>query len=222
MHFAKLPLDKAALKVQEALLHDLKQDKTVLWFVSGGSNVKLAAQIMRDLLGYEEKLIVTLVDERYGPIGHKDSNWQQLLSAGFESGKATVYPVLQEGLSLQATARMFELTLQDSFDHADTVIALLGMGADGHTSGILPHSSATKPIHTLVVGYETKLYDRVTTTFAALKKLSIAFCLAYGPDKKAALLNLRDKNLPVEEQPAQILKDLKRVYVYNDQIEETK
>jgi 6-phosphogluconolactonase/glucosamine-6-phosphate isomerase/deaminase len=222
MHFLRESSDRGAKKLAEVLLHELKHGKTVLWFISGGSNIKVAVQVMHKLLGHEDKLIVTPSDERYGPLGHKDSNWQQLLEAGFEPCKATVYPVLQEGLSLQATARMFELTLHDCFVQADTVVALLGMGSDGHASGILPQSPATKATDALVVGYETRQYDRITTTFTALKQIDTAFCLAYGADKKPALLNLRDKKLPLDAQPAQILKDLNHAYVYNDQIEEKK
>ena len=222
MQFFKESVDEGAKKLCELLLHELKQDKTVSWFLSGGSNLKVATQIMHKLLGHEDKLIVTLADERYGPVGHKDSNWQQLLDAGFDPGNAVKYPVLQEGLSLQATARMFELTLQDCLTKADTVVALLGIGLDGHISGILPHSPATRPTDSLVVGYETDQYDRITTTFKALKKIDTAFCLAYGLGKKPALLNLRDKKLPLEEQPAQILKQIKQAYVYNDQVGETK
>jgi 6-phosphogluconolactonase/glucosamine-6-phosphate isomerase/deaminase len=174
---------------------------------------------MKTLLGHEQKLLVTLTDERYGPVSHADSNWQQLLEAGFYSGQAAVYPVLQDGLSLAATAQAFNKTLQDSFNQADVVIGQLGIGADGHTSGILPRSPAVQPAKALAIGYKTAQFDRISTTFTALKRLEYAYVFAYGQDKQPALQALKEKNLPLADQPAQILKLVQRAYVYNDQVE---
>ena len=35
-----------------------------------------------------------LTDERYGPVGHPDSNWSQLLQKGFDLPQAKLVPVL--------------------------------------------------------------------------------------------------------------------------------
>lgn len=218
MQFLNQPLSLATQKLGDTLLHDLKKGKTVLWMIPGGSNISVAVAVMKRLIGHETKLVITLCDERYGPVGHKDSNWQQLLQTGFKPGSATCYPVLQEGLSLAATSRMFELTLQDCFEKADSVVSFLGMGSDGHTSGILPRSSAAADISDLVTYYQTEQYDRITTTFTALKKATTTFCLAYGADKKAALGQLKSKQLTITEQPIQILKLLPAAYLYNDEI----
>ena len=216
----KQPLAHGQKALSELLLVELKNHKTVLWLISGGSNIEVAVAIMNDLRGFEKNLIVTLSDERYGPVGHAGSNWQQLLAAGFDHGKAQTYPVLQEGLSMAATARMFELTLSDCLDKADVVVGQLGIGTDGHVSGILPHSPATIDDETLVAYYVTPQFSRITTTFYALKQIDCVYSFVYGADKKDALETLALKKLSLAEQPSQILKNIKHAYVYNDQIGE--
>lgn len=172
---------------------------------------------MLRLHGREANLIVTLMDERYGPLGHADSNWQQLIGAGIDFGRAQAYPVLQEALDIEATTRMFELTLEDALQKADVVIGQFGMGNDGHTAGILPASAAVSA-EGLAVHYHTETFDRITMTFEALKRVDLAYCFAYGKDKAAALKQLHTKKLSLTKQPAQVFKQLPQVYLYNDQI----
>ncbi|GAC1386795.1 MAG: hypothetical protein NVS1B7_7160 [Candidatus Saccharimonadales bacterium] len=218
MQIINQPLPVAQYQLIESLLHALKQDKTVLWLISGGSNIQVAVNTMERLSGYDEKLHIMLLDERFGPVGHEDSNWQQLLEAGFSASQAVLYPVLQPQLDYPITIQTYAANLRSCFKSVDVVIGLLGMGADGHTAGILPRSPACEPTDQLVVSYQTAEYIRITTTFAALQHIDIAYCLAYGENKKDALIQLRDLELPLAEQPIQILKQLKQAYVYNDQV----
>jgi 6-phosphogluconolactonase/glucosamine-6-phosphate isomerase/deaminase len=53
-------------------------------------------------------------------------------------------------------------------------------------------------------------------TPAALKKVSTAYVFAFGDSKKEALKSLRDQDLPIDKQPAQILKSLPEAYLYTD------
>jgi len=53
----------------------------VLWLVPGGSNIPIAVEAMdmirKEMSGLSLKyLTITLSDERYGSVGHKDSNWK--------------------------------------------------------------------------------------------------------------------------------------------------
>ena len=206
MQFLRQTAEEGLKTLVAALIEPLQQQQTVLWLVPGGSNIKVAVAAMAQLKGYENKLSITLTDERYGHVGHPDSNWQQLLDAGFDSGQAKLYPVLRPDLDLQQTAEAFGRTLQDLFTQTDVIIGQFGIGADGHISGILPHSRAAIETADYAFGYVTPSFKRVTTTFSAIKKTTQAFCFVYGEDKQAALTALRDQQLPLEDQPAQILK----------------
>jgi 6-phosphogluconolactonase/glucosamine-6-phosphate isomerase/deaminase len=88
-----------------------------------------------------ERLTVTLTDERYGPVGHADSNWRQLATAGFDLPGATMLPVLK-GLDMPSTVAEFAAVLKHHLSAADFALGFFGIGADGHTAGILPGSPA--------------------------------------------------------------------------------
>jgi 6-phosphogluconolactonase/glucosamine-6-phosphate isomerase/deaminase len=71
-----------------------------------------------------------------------------------------------------------------------------------------------------VAGYDAGNFTRITLTPPALRQIAVAFAFVYGKSKFEALQNLHDNDLPLDEQPAQILKQLNESYVYNDQIGE--
>ena len=114
------------------------------------------------------------------------------------------------------------------------------MGADGHTSGILPGSpSALIAAETLAMNfhksepnspgspnsfatdqplasaYDWSDYQRITTTLAVLAQLDEAVLYACGETKWPMLKRLRD-DVPVVDMPVQLLKQVKLVTVFTD------
>lgn len=212
-------IDKGLEDLSRRLIQELKENKNVLWLVSGGSNIVSAVKVMTAIP--EElhmQLTIMLVDERYGDVGHNDSNYQQLLNTGFKVGDAIFLSVLESGLTLDETVARYKSMAGQAFEEADTVIALLGLGADGHIAGILPNSPASYEAEKYVVGYEADPYQRLTLTFPALRRISAAYVYAYGKSKLTALQTLKSEELTLEEQPAQILRQLPEAFIYNDQV----
>ena len=123
----------------ERLVRELAAGKQVLWLVSGGSNIPASAQIMDNIPhDLSHNLTVMLVDERYGKLGHEESNWAQLMSAGFHSDEAKLLPVLQAGLSFEQTIERYSEITKVALANNEIIIAQLGIGPDGHIAGILP------------------------------------------------------------------------------------
>jgi len=204
--------------IAERLQRELASGQRVLWLVSGGSNVPACVTVMQRLPAeLTPGLSITLCDERYGVVGHADSNWDQLEQAGFDGKQAHLLPVLEGDLSLEATAARYTKLVEAALTQADSIVAQLGMGADGHIAGILPGSAAVSA-RGLVCGYQAPPYQRLTLTFPALRQLTAAYVLAFGAAKHQALRDLQAKALPLDQQPAQILKELTEAYIYNDQI----
>jgi 6-phosphogluconolactonase/glucosamine-6-phosphate isomerase/deaminase len=209
-------------KLTDRLAAELRTGKKVLWLVSGGSNVPVAVAAMKALRAADlQNLTISLCDERYGRERHMDSNLFRLEQAGFKPGAAKLIGVLQDSLSLEDTADAFDKKIGDAFDAADVVIAQIGMGADGHIAGILPKSAAAEINDRMAVSYDGGLHKRITLTPHALLRVDAAYVFAYGAEKRKALIILRDQAVPMREQPAQLLKQLKEVYVFNDQIGDT-
>jgi len=191
----------------------LQTGKTVLWLVPGGSAIKIAAKVAKQLRPPLNGLTVTLTDERYGPAGHHDSNWLQMLETGLLLPGATLQPVLN-GKSLSQTVNHYNQTLRDDLKQADFSIALAGMGPDGHIFGIKPGSPAINASED-VVGYEWNDYVRITPTLKMIKSLDEVVIYAVG-EEKWPQFELLSKDINPSGQPAQLLKQLKKVIIFTD------
>lgn len=204
--------------LRDRLIRDLEHNKRLLWLVPGGSNIPLTVSVMGQLPDdLTAKLTIMLTDERYGAVGHADSNAQQLDNAGFWPKQACVIPVLQEGLDIFETTKQYESNFQHVANKADVIIGQFGMGADGHIAGLLPGSPAVSSAG-YAASYHTGQYDRITLTPKALLRLTCAYVFALGNEKHAAINALGTRETDIAEQPAQLLKQLPEAYIYNDQL----
>lgn len=192
----------------------LRAKQRVLWLVAGGSAIAVAVEVAKRLQGVPlEGLAVTLTDERYDVVGHKDSNWQQLMDAGFVLPGAHLVPVLN-GATPQATAAKFDDLLHTALGNATYRLGLFGIGPDGHTSGILPHSPAADATG-YAIDYESDPYRRVTSTAPAIARLDEAVVYAMGEAKRPVLAALLEDQ-PLADHPAQALKAVPRLTIYSD------
>lgn len=215
-------IEAMATRISDAL----NAGRKVLWLVCGGSNISVAAKAMERIrvrtVGENISLLtVGLTDERYGSVGHKDSNWQQLVDANVNLAKVSLMPVLI-GKSLEATvdefAKNLDAKIRSLHANGGLVIAMFGMGADGHTSGILPNTEAAES-EELVSGYKSGPYIRITTTFKAIEQFDVAYAFVFSSGnttKEIAMKRLIHEDLDLEEQPAQILKKLPEANLYTD------
>jgi 6-phosphogluconolactonase/glucosamine-6-phosphate isomerase/deaminase len=199
----------------ESISGSLDKGEKVLWLVAGGSAIGIAVAAAERLKNLKnvKLLTVTLTDERYGKPGHPDSNWQQLKDKRFELPGARLLPVLQGG-DFEATAKSYAKMLNQELDAADYSVALAGMGPDGHIFGIKPGSPAVdSPAD--VVAYKWDDYQRLTPTFNLINRLDEVIVYAMGAEKHKQFEDL-EKDIPAIEQPAQYLKKLNKVTIFND------
>jgi 6-phosphogluconolactonase/glucosamine-6-phosphate isomerase/deaminase len=205
-----------AKKISSILL----ENKSVLWLICGGSNLPIAVEILQAVresvsAGQLQRLTVMQTDERYGPVGHADSNWQQLLDLGFNLKGLASFPILKN-LPLEQTALEYSIIADKVFSESNSIIGQFGLGTDGHIAGILPHSIATKDGNRSVVGYESRPFVRLTLTPPMLQKISVSYVFVFGESKREAVTNLQTKELSLGDEPCQILKKMKEVYFYSD------
>lgn len=214
----------------------------VLFLASGGSTAAIAADVCGALRsrfvldpGIPARfLTVSLVDERFGLEGHPDSNWRLLLEKGLRPEDMRTMPILAgasgraEGLE-DATDR-FDAFLADAAARADRgelfIAGLFGIGSDGHTAGILPESPASEisagpPCAgcrlPFASGYRSTPFSRITVSPAFFPHIGFAAVYAAGSGKWPVLENLQ-KELPVRDQPAQLLKLAKETLIFSDRI----
>jgi 6-phosphogluconolactonase/glucosamine-6-phosphate isomerase/deaminase len=234
MHYIHASKQEAAEALAEQLSASLREGK-VLWLLCGGSNISLsvaAMHMLRSTLAKQgpsslsgnlldtllNNLTIALTDERYGPVGHSDSNWQQLIDSGFMLEKVTTIPVLSNK-SLKETVEQYNKKIEVAFANHRVVLAQFGIGGDGHIAGVLPHSEGVLDTN-LICAYGSLPYVRITLTLAAFKNISIAYALVFGASKREVVKRLQTENISLEEMPSQILKQIPEAYLYTDQVEE--
>ncbi|MGH7249519.1 MAG: 6-phosphogluconolactonase [Minisyncoccia bacterium] len=198
------------------ILEKIKQGKKVLWFATGGSSTKAGIETAKIISEYPHRnLTVTLTDERYGPVGHPDSNWAKLTAGGFNLLEATVIPILT-GENRSVTSQEFNIKLKEALKRADYKIGLFGVGADLHTAGILPGSPALDS-NEFVSDYKSETFERITITPRVIRALDEAVVFAQGREKEPALEKIfssSENHLSTKDAPAQILKEVPLLTVF--------
>jgi len=207
-------IEEAADFISASILNQLKLNKKVLFLISGGSCIPVTVRIAEIIQDYPYKdLTIMLMDERYGDVGHPDSNWYQLMQKGFDLPNAKLITTLT-GDDRIVTTKKFSERLGEELEEAEYKIGLFGIGRDGHTAGILPGSEAVDS-QELADTYITPTYSRITMTFKAIEQLDEAVVFAQGEEKWEVLENLQ-KDIPLDVQPSQILKKVPSLTIFTD------
>jgi 6-phosphogluconolactonase/glucosamine-6-phosphate isomerase/deaminase len=207
-------IDDCADFISSSILKQLKSNKRVLFFVTGGSSIAVCVKISEIIKkSSHHNLTIMLTDERYGPINHPDSNWYKLIEAGFSLPEARLIPILT-GDTHDITTKKFNIILNQEFENAEYKIGLFGVGIDGHTAGILPETIAVNSPN-LASGYNTSTFSRITITPLAIEKLDEAIVWIQGKTKWQILKDL-ENDINIAKQPAQILKKVPLLTIFTD------
>ena len=118
------------------------------------------------------------------------------------------------GEDRDATATAFAALLKGRLAAAEYRLGFFGIGPDGHTAGILPESPAVAAAG-LAAAYDAGAFQRLTMTPRAIAQLDEAVVYAVGEAKWPVLDNL-DRDVAVALQPAQSLKQVPALTIFND------
>ncbi len=209
----------ATKAIASGLDRALANNMKVLWLVSGGSNIPIELDILGRLQhATAENLTITLADERFVDQDSPDSNWRQLLDDGLGRAPVTLLPVIKDhSLSLRGAAANFAKRLGDTLELADVVIGQFGIGEDGHTAGLLPHSPAVDEGEKLAVGYKGRDFSRITTTAALFDVTDLVILVAFGRQKLEPLQRMLTQEGGEDDTPARLLLEARELIVYTDQ-----
>jgi 6-phosphogluconolactonase/glucosamine-6-phosphate isomerase/deaminase len=201
----------------EIIVH-LTSGEKVLWLVPGGSNIAISVEIMKKVAqvltgNILNNLSIALTDERYGPLGHTDSNWKQLYDAGFvHTGPKT--EVLHENMPLEDTVTLYSENIEKLFSSHDYIIGQFGIGEDGHIAGVLPGTIGVASTEA-VVGYQSEKFIRISLSLSALAQIHSAYAFVFGESKKNVIDKLHEE-ADLNEMPSQILKKIPKASIYTD------
>jgi 6-phosphogluconolactonase/glucosamine-6-phosphate isomerase/deaminase len=201
------------------IIDHLTNGEKVLWLVPGGSNIPISVAVMKKVaqaatVTMLNNLSIALTDERYGPLGHADSNWKQLYDAGFtHTGPKT--QVLHENITLEDTVKRYSEDIENLFSSHDHIVGQFGIGEDGHIAGVLPGTIGVASTDR-VVGYQSEKFTRISLTLSALARIHSAYAFVFGESKKKVIEKLHQE-VALDEMPSQILKKIPKPIAYTDQ-----
>lgn len=187
----------------KSLLSQQVDRRTVL-FLSGGKTPKtLYKQLAEE--GTITPGAVAMVDERYGPKFHPESNERMMSDTGIlrylSLSNIPFYPILQvEQKARMDLAQEYDETARYLITNFPKSIAILGLGADGHTAGIAGNrTNFQNPLFetsrkSLFVSdfddHQGPFRQRITMTFLALSVVDQLIVIIFGKEKKEALKKL--------------------------------
>ncbi len=182
----------------------------VLFLLPGGSNIELARPVLETIAQMDESknITLTLTDERYGPVGHAESNWLAYQSV-LQGTNFGAMPVL-DGTDPEETAVRWGAALASkAADH--TVIGFFGIGADGHIAGIKP--DMPRDTSGMATQYQAEDFLRVTITPDFFPLIDHAYAYMKGEAKQPVLTTL-ERDSPSIDIPARLIGLTKEYLVY--------
>jgi 6-phosphogluconolactonase len=189
--------------------------------LSGGSTPKRLYQLLADPPFHDEidwsKIEFFWGDERSVPPDHNDSNYHTAYEAMLRRlpiPPGQVHRMEAERQDRDIAARDYETVVARVFNVPVSGpppaldLILLGMGPDGHTASLFPHTAALKETaRWVVVNYVPKFAtDRVTFTVPMLNKAREVLFLIAGTDKADPLHEVLEGPPNSDLYPSQFVK----------------
>ena len=151
------------------------------------------------------KLHLFWSDERSVPPTDPESNYHMAMEAGLE--KVPIPPSqihrMEAEVSIESNALEYEKQIQETLHNTPFDLMMLGMGEDGHTASLFPHTTALHESNRLVVAnyVPAKQTWRMTMTLPCIHLAQNIVIYALGQGKKEAFAKAFLTTPPLEEIP---------------------
>jgi 6-phosphogluconolactonase/glucosamine-6-phosphate isomerase/deaminase len=230
INFPKAKLAREAASILNEKLREAN-GKPFLLMISGGSSMALLDFIDTKLLGANSTL--SMLDDRYSK-NPQENNFLTMTSTKFyekaqKNGASFIDTSLKEDKTLEECGKIFELEIKRwrNKNPESPIYAIIGIGPDGHTAGIMPYPDDTSLFYKLfqeerwAVGYnagtKNPLPLRITTTISFIRG-QISFAISYisGENKRQVLEKLLADNGTLAETPARVLREIKETVIVTD------
>ena len=186
--------------------------------LSGGSTPRALYQLLadpnepfREQIAWD-KTHFFFTDERHVPPDHPDSNYRMVNEAMFSRvpvPQQNIHRILAEQPIAQAAADAYESDLRKFFGEAIPAFDLifLGLGEEGHTASLFPHSSALKETERLVAAPLVEKLNtyRITMTLPVLNNGKSVVFLVTGASKAEILRVVIETDKKPDLYPAQAI-----------------
>ncbi|HEY9806441.1 MAG TPA: 6-phosphogluconolactonase [Candidatus Obscuribacterales bacterium] len=181
--------------------------------LSGGSTPKPLYQALATQDLPWDKLHVFWGDERYVPADHPDSNQGMARQAWLDRVQipaANIHPMVTEAADPAIAAQDYESHIRDVLqvqDHPFPALdlVLLGLGDDGHTASLFPHTKALQVQDRLITVGEKDGQPRLTFTAPFINAARCVLFVVAGANKQAALQEIFASTADAMTYPARLI-----------------
>jgi 6-phosphogluconolactonase len=188
--------------------------------ISGGSTPLSAFRLLADqnepwhVRMPWDNLDLYWVDERSVPPDHEQSNYRMTREALLDHVPLRPEQIhrIQGELAPEAAAARYESELRNSFRLEGAEIprfdlVALGMGNDGHTASLFPHTEAIHELSRLVTANHVPSKDtwRITLTWPVINHARSVFFFIAGADKAAMVSEVFTGPRDPERLPSQLI-----------------
>src|ERR1700723_4518022 len=188
--------------------------------ISGGSTPKATFQLLadpnepwRNHMPWDN-LDLYWVDERCVPPDHADSNYRMTREALLDHVPLRPEQIhrIEGELEPETAAARYESELRNSFrlegaESPRVDLVALGVGPDGHTASLFPHTEAIHEMGRLVTANHVAQKDtwRITLTWPVINNAISVFFLIGGADKAQVLKEVVTGPQDPERLPSQLI-----------------
>lgn len=211
------------------LAHVIQQhrEEPVLLLLSGGSALSLLPYC--ETRHIDHRVTISVLDERFTKAA-EHQNFALLSATQFctdarQHGAQMIDPQIDMKESPHAIAERFEQELRQwKVDHPNgVVIAIMGIGPDGHTAGIMPHTTEIDfdgdawVVDYVVSPSVNQFTQRITVTYTFLNQIvDTAIVYAIGTEKQKHITALEKGEGDRQEMPAFIMRTMRDVTLYTN------
>jgi 6-phosphogluconolactonase len=183
--------------------------------LAGGTTFKPIYEMLAKDFGQYidwQKVHLFFGDERCVPPEHEESNFRMVKEAlidHIEIPSANVHRMRGED-EPESAAAAYESELRQFFTGEDGLfdLNLLGIGEDGHTASLFPHTDAIHEQEKWVIAHHVEAKGnlwRITLSFPAILQSANIMFVAWGDGKSKALRAIIEGEYQPEEYPSQII-----------------
>ncbi len=189
--------------------------------LSGGSTPKLIYELLSNGPFREEvpwhNIQFFFGDERWVPPTSVESNYKLAndgLLQPLDISRDHIFPMPTESMEPQEAAARYEATIRQAFGLGEGELPrfdliFLGMGDDGHTASLFPHTEALHETQRLVAANWVEKFNtwRITLTAPVLAAAQEVLFMITGGGKAPALKQVLEGSYNPEEYPSQLLRN---------------
>jgi 6-phosphogluconolactonase len=191
-------IERSRLLMLEKIQTALQERGQCTLALSGGSTPKPLYEALAEQSLPWEKIHIFWGDERYVPSNHPDSNqlmarqaWLDRINIPVEN----IHPMPTGANDPSKDAQSYESELQQFFgvsagEFPALDIILLGMGDDGHTASLFPHTEALQVCDRMITVGNKDGQPRITFTIPLINRASCIIFLVAGESKRPALAQI--------------------------------